>query len=83
MQGYIKVSLRSDAPLTDEQLAELAFQGEQLPLPLGYVRLPVADLPGLERRYGLFDKNAKQAQHTNGKMEVRSDIFLFILTKRR
>lgn len=49
-QGCVKVSVCSDVPPTDEELAELAFEGKQPPLPLGYVRVPVEDLAGLERR---------------------------------
>lgn len=42
--------MSSDVPPTEEQLAELAFEGKQPPPPLGYVRVPVVDLAGLERR---------------------------------
>lgn len=49
-QGCVKVSVCSDVPPSDEELAELAFEGKQPPPPLGYVRVPIADLPGLERR---------------------------------
>ena len=49
-QGYLKVSVRSGVPLTEEDLAELAFQGKGSPSPVGYVRVPKADLQGLERR---------------------------------
>lgn len=49
-QGFVKVSVCSDVPPTDEELAELAFEGRQPPPPLGYVRVPVADLAGLQRR---------------------------------
>eukprot|EP00904_Undaria_pinnatifida_P005615 jgi/Undpi1/2183/HiC_scaffold_12.g05569.m1 len=48
-QGYLKVSVRSGVPLTEEDLAELAFQGKGSPSPVGYVRVPKADLQGLER----------------------------------
>eukprot|EP00752_Nemacystus_decipiens_P007832 g6997.t1 len=48
-QGCVKVSVCSDVPPSDEQLAELAFEGKQPPPPLGFVRVPVADLAGLER----------------------------------
>lgn len=44
------MSVCSAPPPSDEDLAELAFEGEQPPPPLGYVRVPVADLAGLERR---------------------------------
>ena len=50
-KGYLKVSVRSGVPLTEEDLAELAFQGKGSPSPVGYVRVPKADLQGLERRW--------------------------------
>lgn len=43
--------MHSGAPLTEEESAELAFQGQEAPSPLGYLQVPIADLPGLDRRY--------------------------------
>ncbi len=50
-QGHVRVSVYSGAPPTEEELAELAFEGRPPPPPLGCVRVPVADLAGLERRW--------------------------------
>lgn len=50
-QGRLKVSVCPGAPLDEERLAELAFEGKLPPAPLGFVNVPVADLAGLERRW--------------------------------
>lgn len=49
-QGHLKVSVCPGAPLDEERLAELAFEGKLPPASLGFVNVPVADLAGLERR---------------------------------
>ncbi|CAM9952979.1 unnamed protein product, partial [Scytosiphon promiscuus] len=48
-RGHLKVAVCSGHPLGEEELTELAFRGVEPPPPVGYVRVPLSDLAGLER----------------------------------
>lgn len=48
-QGRVKVSLQAGAPLTEEELVELAFHGEELPSPLGWVTVSLAEVRDLDQ----------------------------------
>lgn len=49
-QGSVTVSLREGAILTEEVLVELAFNGKEVPPPLGFMRIPLSDVADLEQR---------------------------------